>query len=94
MNCFGPRFSNTEARVTGAWAAVRSRWWQRCVVGGFPHVAAGRYADELTRAGECWRYRVEQVRFSYWTPLTEGRDRHRFTLESARNAAIPWGRAA
>jgi hypothetical protein len=45
---------------------------QPCVVDGVPHVAAGRYADELTRAGGGWRYRVKRVRFSYWAPLAEG----------------------
>ncbi|MBM7808512.1 hypothetical protein JOD57_004349 [Geodermatophilus bullaregiensis] len=55
---------------------------------GIAHVASGRYADELTHAGEGWRYRVEQVRFSYRAPLAEGLDRHRFALESARSAAV------
>jgi ketosteroid isomerase-like protein len=89
MSVFWHHVSNHEIQVTGDSATVRSLLWQPCVVGGVPHVAAGRYADELTRAEEGWRYRVKQVRFSYWTPLTEGWDRHRFTLESARNAAIP-----
>ena len=64
--------------------------WQPCVVGGVPHVADGRYADELTRAGEGLPHRVRRVRFFWWAPLSEGRS----TLESARNAAILWGRAA
>jgi hypothetical protein len=62
---------------------------QPCVVDGVPQAAAGRYAHALTRAGESWHYRVEQVRLFYWPPLTEGWDRHRFSLESARTAAIP-----
>ena len=75
--------------MTGNSATVRSLLWQPCVVDGVPHVAAGRYADELTHAGEGWRYRVEQVRSSYWAPLAEGWDQHRFALESARSVAVP-----
>ena len=75
--------------MTGNSATVRSLLRQPCVVDGVPHVAAGRYADELTRAGEGWRYRVEQVRSSSWAPLAEGWDQHRFALEPARSAAVP-----
>jgi hypothetical protein len=51
-----------------------------------PHVAAGRYTDRLVRTGEGWRYALKQVRFSYWAPLSEGWNHHRFALESARAA--------
>jgi ketosteroid isomerase-like protein len=93
MTVFWHHISNHEIRVTGDHAAVRSLLWQPCVVDGVPHVAAGRYADELVRTGEGWRYRVKQVRFSYWAPLSEGWDHHRFALEPARDAATPSGRA-
>ena len=81
--------SNHEIEVDGDRGWVRSLLWQPCVVDGVPHVAAGRYADELVRTGPGWRYRLKQVRFSYWVPLSEGWDQHRFALDSARNAAIP-----
>jgi hypothetical protein len=81
--------SDHEIQVTGNSATVRSLLWQPCVVDGVPHVAAGRYADELTRAGEGWRHRVKQVRFSYWVLLAEGWDQHGNALEPARFAAVP-----
>ena len=88
LTAFWHHVSNLEIDVDGDRASVRSLLWQPCVVDGVPHVAAGRYADELMRTDQGWRYRVKQVRFAYWAPLTEGWDQHRFTLESARNAAI------
>lgn len=89
MSVFWHHVSNHEIQVTGNSATVRSLLWQPCVVDGVPHVAAGRYADELTRAGEGWRHRVKQVRFSYWVPLAEGWDQHGNVLESARSADVP-----
>jgi ketosteroid isomerase-like protein len=89
LTAFWHHVSNLEVAVDGDTATVRSLLWQPCVVDGVPHVAAGRYADELVRTSEGWRYRVKQVRFSYWAPLTVGWDQHRFTLEAARNAAVP-----
>lgn len=89
MSVFWHHVSNHEIQVTGDSARVGSLLWQPCVVDGVPHVAAGRYTDELVRTPAGWRYAVKQVRFSYWAPLTEGWDQHRFTLESARDAALP-----
>jgi ketosteroid isomerase-like protein len=91
LTAFWHHVSNQEVEVTGDAATVRSLLWQPCVVDGVPHVAAGRYTDELVRTGEGWRYRVKQVRFSYWAPLTVGWDQHRFSLEAARAAAVPRG---
>jgi ketosteroid isomerase-like protein len=89
MSVLWHHVSNHEIQATGDSATVRSLLWQPCVVDGVPHVAARQYADELTCAGEGWRYRVKQVRFSGWVPLAERWDRHRFALESARSAAVP-----
>ncbi len=89
LTAFWHHVSNLEIAVDGDRAAARSLLWQPCVVEGVPHVAAGRYTDELVRTPAGWRYAVKQVRFSYWAPLTEGWDQHRFALDSARNAALP-----
>ncbi|HST96436.1 MAG TPA: nuclear transport factor 2 family protein [Geodermatophilus sp.] len=91
LTAYWHHVSNLEVEVAGDAATVRSLLWQPCVVDGVPHVAAGRYRDELVRTGEGWRYRVKQVRFSYWAPLTVGWDQHRFSLEAARAAAVPRG---
>lgn len=80
LTAFWHHVSNLEITVDGDIAAVRSLLWQPCVVDGVPHVAAGRYADDLVRTAEGWRYRVKHVRFSYWAPLADGRDQHRFNL--------------
>ena len=91
MSVFWHHVSTHEIQVTGGAATVRSLLWQPCGIGGVPHVAAGRYADELASAGGGRRSRVERLRFSCWRTLTEGWDRHRCTLGSAPDAAIPQG---
>jgi ketosteroid isomerase-like protein len=88
LTAFWHHVSNLEIDVQGDEASVRSLLWQPCVVHGVPHVAAGRYTDRLVRTGEGWRYALKQVRFSYWAPLSEGWNHHRFALESARAARI------
>ena len=94
LTAFWHHVSNLEIDVDGDRASVRSLLWQPCVVDGVPHVAAGRYADTLVRTASGWRYQVKQVRFSYWAPLAQGWDQHRFALESARAAALPTGAPA
>jgi ketosteroid isomerase-like protein len=71
---FWHHVSNHEIDVADDRARVRSLLWQPCVVDGVPHVAAGRYTDELVRTERGWRYRLKRVRFSYWAPLAEGWD--------------------
>ncbi|GAA4301948.1 nuclear transport factor 2 family protein [Klenkia terrae] len=91
LTTFWHHISNLEITVhPGADDAhTTSLLWQPCVVDGVPHVAAGRYQDTLTRTPSGWRYQVKQVRFSYFAPLNQGWDDHRFTLDSARAAALP-----
>ena len=89
LTAFWHHVSNLEVAVDGDTATVTSLLWQPCVVDGVPHVAAGRYADRLVRTAEGWRYTLKQVRFSYWAPLAEGWDQHRFALETTRSAALP-----
>jgi ketosteroid isomerase-like protein len=89
LTAFWHHVSNLEVAVDGDTATVTSLLWQPCVVDGVAHVAAGRYADSLVRTAEGWRYALKQVRFSYWAPLAEGWDQHRFALETARSAALP-----
>ena len=88
LTAFWHHVSNLEIEVNGDRASVTSLLWQPCVVDGVPHVAAGRYTDELVRTADGWRYREKRVRFSYWVPLADGWDRHTFTLESARAATL------
>jgi ketosteroid isomerase-like protein len=83
LTAFWHHVSNLEVSVDGDTASVRSLLWQPCVVDGVPHVAAGRYADDLVRTPVGWRYRVKQVRFSYWAPLTEGWAVGRYALAAA-----------
>ncbi len=87
LTAFWHHVSNLEIDVAGDTAGVRSLLWQPCVVEGVAHVAAGRYSDRLVRTDAGWRYRLKRVRFSYWAPLSDGWDHHRFALESARRAA-------
>jgi ketosteroid isomerase-like protein len=88
LTAFWHHVSNLEIEVGGDRASVTSLLWQPCVVDGVPHVAAGRYTDELVRTEDGWRYREKRVRFSYWAPLADGWDRHVFTLDSARAASL------
>jgi ketosteroid isomerase-like protein len=88
LTAFWHHVSNLEVAVDGDTATVTSLLWQPCVVNGVAHVAAGRYADQLVRTAEGWRYTLKRVRFSYWAPLAEGWDQHRFALETARSAAL------
>jgi hypothetical protein len=53
------------------------------VVDGGPPVAAGRYTDELVPTQPGRGHRVEQVRFSYWAPLTDGWDASRYEFAGA-----------
>jgi ketosteroid isomerase-like protein len=83
LTAFWHHVSNLEVAVHTDAATVRSLLWQPCVVDGVPHVAAGRYADELVRTKAGWRYQVKQIRFSYWAPLTDEWDAGRYELGSA-----------
>jgi ketosteroid isomerase-like protein len=86
LTAFWHHVSNQEVEVDGDTATVRSLLWQPCVVDGTPHVAAGRYRDRLVRTCAGWRYAEKRVRFTYWAPLTEGWDHHRFGLAAAAAA--------
>ena len=81
--------SNHEISVDGDRAIVRSLLWQPCVIAGVAHVSAGRYRDQLVRTEDGWRIREKEVRFLYWSPLTEGWDHHAFGFAPARVAATP-----
>jgi len=83
LTAFWHHVSNLEIDLDGDSAQVRSFLWQPCVLDGTPHVAGGRYHDELVRAAGTWRYRRKQVVFDYFAPLADGWDTGRFTLQSA-----------
>lgn len=83
LTAFWHHVGNHEITVDGDTARVRSALWQPCVQDGVPHVAAGRYHDELVRHGGRWHYRRKQVVFDYFAPLADGWDRGRFSLASA-----------
>jgi ketosteroid isomerase-like protein len=88
LTAFWHHVTNLEIAVDGDVAHLRSFLWQPCVLHGVPHVAAGRYTDVAVRAGDGrWRYRSKRVAFDYFAPLTEGWDRGRYALESARASA-------
>ncbi|MGH3435624.1 MAG: nuclear transport factor 2 family protein [Sciscionella sp.] len=84
LTAFWHHVTNLEIEIAGDTAHVRSFLWQPCVLHGEPHVAAGRYADDLVRTERGWRYRGKHVTFDYFAPAAEGWDRGRFTLDSAR----------
>jgi hypothetical protein len=90
LTAFWHHVSNLEITVLAGADEARatSLLWQPCVVDGVAHVAAGRYQDTVTRTPQGWRYQIKQVRFSYFAPLDQGWDQHRFTLDSARAAAL------
>lgn len=84
LTAFWHHVTNLEIALDGDRADVRSFLWQPCVLHGEPHVAGGRYQDSLARVGPHWRYQRKRVVFDYFTPLREGWDRDRFSLEAAR----------
>lgn len=84
LTAFWHHVTNLEVTVDGDRASVRSFLWQPCVLHGEPHVAGGRYHDELLRVGGRWRYRRKQVVFDYFAPAREGWDHGRFSLDAAR----------
>lgn len=92
LTAFWHHVTNLEIELAGDTARARSFLWQPCVLDGVAHVAAGRYADELLRTAEGWRYVCKRVSFEYFVPLTDGFDHGRFSLDSAR--ATYRGRAA
>jgi uncharacterized protein (TIGR02246 family) len=85
LTAFWHYVTNLEIDLDGDAATVRSALWQPCVQGGVPHIAAGHYQDVVLRHGGRWRYRSKQVSFDYFTPLAEGWEHGRFSLDSARN---------
>lgn len=84
LSAFWHHVTNIEIDLDGDVAAVRSFLWQPCVQDGEPQVAAGRYLDTVVRVDGCWRYRRKRIRFDYFTPLSGGWDRGRFSLDAAR----------
>ncbi|GAF42233.1 nuclear transport factor 2 family protein [Rhodococcus wratislaviensis] len=88
LTAFWHFITNLEIDLDGDRATVRSFLWQPCVSDGNASIAAGRYTDEAVKVDGRWLYRVKQVRFHYFGPLSEGWDENRFALESARRAAV------
>lgn len=65
--------SNETVTVDGDRAWGETWLYQPCVVDGQPHVAAGRYTDDIVREEDgCWRFRERQVGFFFWEPLADG----------------------
>lgn len=88
LTSFWHFITNMEIELDGDRATVRSFLWQPCVTDGAPAIAAGRYNDQVVRVDGRWRYRVKQVRFHFFGPLTDGWDENLFALETARRAAV------
>ncbi|WP_285632973.1 nuclear transport factor 2 family protein [Lentzea sp. NBRC 102530] len=91
LTAFWHHVTNLEIDLDGDRAHVCSFLFQPCVLHGVPHVAGGRYHDDLVRVGSAWRYQRKRVVFDYFTPLAEGWDHGRFSLDSAR--ATRWEHA-
>ncbi|MFJ5990475.1 nuclear transport factor 2 family protein [Lentzea sp. NPDC092896] len=84
LTAFWHHVTNLEIELDGDRAHVCSFLFQPCVLHGEPHVAGGRYHDDLVRVGSKWRYQRKRVVFDYFAPLSEGWDHGRFSLDSAR----------
>lgn len=80
--------TNMDIEVHGDDATVRSFLWQPCVSDGVTSIAAGRYTDTAVKIEGRWLYRIKQVRFHFFGPLTDGWAENRFALDSARRAAV------
>lgn len=88
LTSFWHFITNLEIDLDGDRATVRSFLWQPCVTDGTSSIAAGRYTDQVVKIDGRWLYRVKQVRFHFFGPLTDGWDENQFALDSARRAAV------
>ncbi|MFE7421994.1 nuclear transport factor 2 family protein [Rhodococcus sp. NPDC057529] len=88
LTAFWHFITNLEIDLDGDRGTVRSFLWQPCVTDANASVAAGRYTDQVVRVDGRWLYRVKQVRFHFFGPLTDGWDENQFALDSARRAAV------
>jgi SnoaL-like domain len=84
-------FSTSETVLLDGDRASGQTWLlQPCVVDEEPHVAAGRYDDQLVRdAAGTWRFRRRKVTFFWWTPLTDGWQPGRIAWPPAAGALDP-----
>ncbi|MEA2229665.1 MAG: hypothetical protein QOF04_3295 [Solirubrobacteraceae bacterium] len=89
-------FSTSETVDVDGDEAQGETWlYQPCVVDGEPHVAAGRYTDDMVREADGhWRFRERQVTFFWWAPLREGWAPGRIAWPPARGALDPAYRPA
>jgi uncharacterized protein (TIGR02246 family) len=67
-------FSSNETITVEGDHAYGETWLdQPCVVDGKPHIAAGRYTDDVVREEDGhWRFRERKVTFFFWEPLSAG----------------------
>jgi hypothetical protein len=63
---------NETLELDGDRANGRAYFDAPCVVGGVPHLCAGRYDDEFVRCDGRWLFARRAMTFFYLTPLSEG----------------------
>lgn len=79
--------SNETLDLDGDQATGQTWLLQPCVVDGEPHIAAGRYTDNMTRcADRRWRFAERKVSFFWWVASEARWDRHRFEYMPAEQA--------
>jgi uncharacterized protein (TIGR02246 family) len=82
--------SNETVEVDGDSASGQTWLEQPCVVDGEPHIAIGRYADQMARGADGrWRFQERKVTFFYWVPLSAGWAPGRISWEPAAGALDP-----
>ncbi len=65
--------ANETITVDGDHAHGETWLFQPCVVDGEPHIAAGRYRDQVARQpGGRWLFAERTVTFFFWVPMETG----------------------
>ena len=84
-------FSSNETIDLDGDRATGETWLdQPCVVDGQAHIAAGRYADRMTRCTDGrWRFEERKVSFFFWSPVDQGWAPGEFSYAPASAAADP-----
>lgn len=80
--------SNETIDLDGDRASGETWLDQPCVVDDEPHIAAGRYTDQMRRCSDGrWRFEERKVTFFFWSPAQDGWSPGRFDWPPARVAA-------
>jgi len=80
--------SNETIDLDGDRASGETWLDQPCVVDDEPHIAAGRYTDQMWRCSDGrWRFEERKVAFFFWSAAQDGWSPGRFDWPPARVAA-------